>query len=119
MRNATCRVLHTGSYAAFSCPLLLSVELALPHVALSCLHFCMLPSFPSPSPPSPPCPCPPREAREALASRDRELASLSAGNSLLRVVKVVWADPAREVLLCGSFNGWTDRVRGGGDEDGG
>ncbi|CAI5478508.1 unnamed protein product [Closterium sp. Yama58-4] len=52
-----------------------------------------------------------RETRRVLEEKDQQLGELQVAYVQLRPTRVVWPNPGNEVLLTGSFNGWTNRIK--------
>lgn len=51
-----------------------------------------------------------REAKKLVDEKRKKLDSAQITLSLLRSVCIVWSSSASEVLLAGSFDGWTNQV---------
>lgn len=52
-----------------------------------------------------------REAQKILEIKQRKITVAEQPLSLLRTTCVIWPNPASEVLLAGSFDGWTSQVK--------
>jgi len=51
------------------------------------------------------------ERNKIIEDKQRRLDEVQKALSELRTVCIMWANPASEVLLVGSFDGWTSQVR--------
>lgn len=51
-----------------------------------------------------------REARKIMEEKQKRLNAAENALHLLRTTCIVWPNSAKEVLLAGSFDGWTSQV---------
>lgn len=52
-----------------------------------------------------------REAQKMVQERQKRIDDAKKALHILRTAFVVWPNHAKEVLLAGSFDGWTSQVR--------